>query len=59
MSSPKIYAAVTLSLTKLVEEFRQAQMPDAAYVNWDAHAQIGELPQQDAIGLAGVGLAED
>lgn len=59
MSSPKIYAAVTLSLTKLVEEFRQAQMLDAAYVNWDAHAQIGELPQQDAIGLAGVGLAED
>lgn len=59
MSSPKIYAAVTLSMTKLVEDFRLSRMPGAEYVNWDAHAQIGELPASDAIGLAGVGLAED
>lgn len=59
MSRSKIYAAVTLSLVKLVDDFRKAEMPTAEYVNWDAHAQIGELPQKDAIGLAGVGLAED
>lgn len=52
-------ASIVLSLMRYVEDFRLAQMPDAEHINWDAHAQIAELPQKDAIGLAGVGIAED
>lgn len=59
MNQADAYAAVVLSLTRFVEDFRKAEMASAEYVNWDAHAQIAELPQKDAIGLAGVGLAED
>lgn len=52
-------ASIVLSLMRYVEAFRLSHMPGAQHINWDAHAQIAELPQCDAIGLAGVGIAED
>lgn len=59
LSKDEIYESVVLSLTRWVEDFRLEQMPDATYVNWDAHATLNELPPGDLIGLAGVGMAED
>lgn len=59
LTDDNLYESVTLSLMRYVEDFRAEVMPEAEYVNWDAHSNIGELPEADVIGLAGVGLAED
>src|SRR5690606_31998613 len=59
LTNDNLYESVQMSLTRLVEDFRAQHMPDAAHVNWDAHANLNELPESDVIGLAGLGLAED
>lgn len=59
MTEADLYDNVVSSLEKVVNDFRKEHMPDAEYVNWDAHAQLTELPQADCVGLAGVGLSED
>jgi hypothetical protein len=58
MNHKVLYDNVVASLGRVVELFREVEMPTADYVNWDAHASIGELPSNDLIGLAGVGFTE-
>lgn len=55
----KLYLNVVLSLTRFVEDFRAANMPNADLIDWDDHANINELPEKDVIGLMGVGMATD
>jgi hypothetical protein len=59
MNEADLYNNVVVSITRVIEQFRLAEMPNSQYINWDAHAQINELPARDVIGLAGVGMAED
>lgn len=59
LTKRNLFKSVQQSLTRYVEEFRLAEMPDAAHINWDDHANINELPESDCIGLAGVGMTED
>ena len=59
LSKSEIYSSVAFSLARRIEDFREEFMPNATYINWDAHATINELPAGDLIGLAGIGLAED
>lgn len=59
LNAETLYEDVVNSLARRVEDFRLAHMPNATYINWDAHAEIEELPSGDLIGLAGVGMAED
>lgn len=54
-----LYYDVVLSLIRFIEDFRKAKAPAAVYVDWDAHAQISELPKDNIlIGPAGCGLDE-
>lgn len=59
LTDDNLYESVQMSLTRLVEDFREQHMPEAEHINWDAHANLNELPEADVIGLAGLGLAED
>ena len=59
MAPEDLYDNVVASLIRFVQDFREEWMPDADYVNFDAHAQLNELPQKDIIGMAGVGFSED
>ena len=59
LNNANLFLSVTQSLARLVTDFAEAEMPGSQVINWDDHANINELPEQDVIGLAGIGLAED
>lgn len=59
LNDANLFLSVTQSLARLVTDFAEAEMPGSKVINWDDHANINELPEQDVIGLAGIGLAED
>lgn len=54
-----IYTCICNSLIRFGEDFRKANAPDAVYFDWDAHAQISDIPESDVIGPAGIGLANE
>lgn len=60
MNRKDLYRNITTSLVKLINDFRTTNAPEAAYIDWDAHAQISELPTEGALmGPAGAGIAEE
>lgn len=61
ISNDDIYADITSSIIKFIEDWRKANAPDAAYFDWDSHAQEGELPKSPDIllGPAGIGVTEE
>lgn len=59
MTEDDLYNNVVISLVKFVNQFREDEAPAADYVDWDAHAQIAELPTTPIlIGPAGCGMTE-
>lgn len=59
MNEADLYYNVVQSLVKYIKDF-QTSIPGSAYVDWDEHANISELPDNNLlIGMAGVGLTED
>lgn len=54
-----LYTCVCNSLIRFGEDFRKANNPGAAFFDWDAHADIAEMPEQDCMGPAGIGLADE
>lgn len=55
-----LYNNLVVSLVKFIQDFRDEISEDSTYVDWDAHAQISELPTGNLlIGPAGCGLTED
>lgn len=60
MKPEDVYDNVVVSLIKFVQEFIAEHDPTAVYVDWDAHAQISELPKDGTlIGPAGCGLSHE
>lgn len=60
MQDEQLYNNVVLSLIKFIQDWRAENAPDAEYVDWDAHAQISELPTEKVlVGPAGCGLTEE
>jgi hypothetical protein len=54
-----LYQAICTSIIKVSEDFRKANMPASSYVDWDAHAQVNELPQTSVLGPAGIGMTTE
>jgi hypothetical protein len=54
-----LYQAICSSIIKFSEDFRKLNMPASSYVDWDAHAQINELPQTNVMGPAGMGMTTE
>jgi hypothetical protein len=55
-----IYSCICSSIIRFGETFRKANaLPSATYFDWDAHAQLSELPENDVVGPAGIGLSNE
>lgn len=60
MAEEDVYDNVVQSIVKWIQIYRADAAPASVYVNWDAHAQLDELPKDDMlIGPAGCGLADE
>lgn len=58
--SGDLYNNVVMSLVKFIQDFRGTLSETSEYVDWDAHAQVSELPTENLlIGPAGFGLTEE
>jgi hypothetical protein len=54
-----LYSCITSSIIRFGEDFRKANNPTADYFDWDAHAQLSDLPQKDVVGPGSIGLANE
>lgn len=54
-----IYSCICSSIIRFGEDFRRANDPTATYFDWDAHADISQIPETDVVGPAGIGLANE
>jgi hypothetical protein len=54
-----IYNNIVQSIVKFTLVQKDALALGLEYLDWDAHANIHELPEQDLIGPAGVGMVDE
>lgn len=60
MTGDDLYNNIVQSVVKFALQFIADHAPEAGYVNWDAHSQVKELPEDDVlIGPAGVGMSHE
>ena len=60
MTDDDLYNNIVQSVVKLCRDFTSEHAPQAGYIDFDAHAQVKEWPEDDTlIGPAGVGMAHE
>lgn len=59
MNHENYYNNICLSIVKFARDFQAAKFSASTYVDWDAHAEVNELPTGDLIGPAGIGLSTE